>query len=269
MKTAMQKCSGPALPHVSKALLKAFAAYTRGHVSRHFHSLRILENGAPSRLRGRPLVIFLNHASWWDPLVCLLFARRFFPERTSFAPIENAMLARYGFFKRLGFFGVDRSAGGTRNFLETSRRILASPGHALWLTPQGRFVDPRERPLKLERGVGALAGLAPNAVFLPLAIEYTFWNESRPEILATFGEPIVPALGSLGGSEAWTERLASALEETQDELAAHSRQRDPAEWDLLNRGAAGTNPIYDGWHWLRARVARLKFAREHSPEAWR
>jgi 1-acyl-sn-glycerol-3-phosphate acyltransferase len=269
MKTAMQKCSGAALPQVSKALLKAFAAYTRGYVGRHFHSLRILENGTPPRLRGRPVVIFLNHASWWDPLVCLLLARRFFPERASFAPIENAMLARYRFFKRLGFFGVDRSAGGTRNFLEISRSVLASPAHALWLTPQGRFVDPRERPPKLQRGLGALAALARNAVFLPLAIEYTFWNESRPDILATFGDPIVPGRESLGGAGQWTERLGNALEGTQDDLAAHSRRRDPAEWKLLNRGASGTNPIYDGWRWLRARISREAFAREHFPEAGR
>ena len=29
-------------------------------------------------------------------------------------------------------------------------------------------------------------------LFVPLAIEYTFWNEPRPEILVSFGEPIIP-----------------------------------------------------------------------------
>ena len=104
---------------------------------------------------------------------------------------------------------------------------------------------------------------------MPLAIEYTFWNESRPEILATFGEPIVPGRESLGEAGEWTERLSCALQEAQDELAAHSCRREPGEWDVLSRGASGTNPIYDGWRWVRARLARQEFAREHSPEAGR
>ena len=34
-----------------------------------------------------------------------------------------------------------------------------------------------------------LPELAPGATFLPLALEYTFWNERAPEMLAAFGEP--------------------------------------------------------------------------------
>ena len=43
---------------------------------------------APVADETRPIVIYLNHASWWDPLVCLYLARRFFRDWTSVAPIE-------------------------------------------------------------------------------------------------------------------------------------------------------------------------------------
>ena len=102
--------------------MKVFAAYTRSYVGRHFHSVRILKSGLPPRDCARPLVIYLNHAAWWDPLVCLLLSREFFPDRTSFAPIDAAMLERYGFFKRLGFFGVEHRT--------TPRRAHFSPHRA-------------------------------------------------------------------------------------------------------------------------------------------
>ena len=251
-------------PRVSTGVLKVFAAYTRGYVRRHFHALRILQSGLPPRDETRPVVIFLNHASWWDPLVCLLLAREFFPGRSSFAPIDSAMLERYGFFQHLGFFGVEQGTGrGARTFLRTAHALLSSPRHALWLTPQGRFTDVRERPPGLQNGLGALATREPHAVFIPLAIEYVFWTEPRPEILVSFGEAILPNAGSAD----WTHAFTDALETTQDALAASSCRRDTAEWLNPNRGKSGVNAIYDAWLWLRARVRGEKFASDHHPEA--
>ena len=181
-------------PHVSRGVMKVFAAYSRGYLRRRFHAVRVLKSALPPRDCPHPLVVYLNHAAWWDPLVCLLLAREFFPRRTSFAPIDAAMLERYRIFKQLGFFGVEQgTTRGALTFLRTAQATLASSANALWLTPQGRFVDVRERPLRLQDGLGALATRTPNAAFIPLAIEYAFWTEPRPEILVAFGEPIVPA----------------------------------------------------------------------------
>lgn len=263
MNTAAPVCLTNTPPKVSTGFTRLFAGYTRGYLRRRFHAVRILKDGLPPALGDRSLVIFLNHASWWDPLVCVLLAREFFPDRTSFAPIEATMLERYRFFQRLGFFGVDRSARGARKFLQTTRAILASPRHLLWITPQGKFTDPRTRPVQLQRGLSALP---PGAIFLPLAIEYSFWHESRPEILLSFGEALDPHSESLGSKAEWEERLRRALEKTQDELAARSGRREADDWLTLNRGRSGVNFIYDSWRWLRARIRREKFVREHRPE---
>ena len=192
MKVATPEMSKTEPLHVSASLVKLFSSYARGYTRRHFHSLRILKTGLPPRDLQHSLVIFLNHASWWDPLICLLLAREFLTDRISFAPIEKSMLKRYGFFKHLGFFGVEsQTAKGARRFLRSMRAILASSGNAVWITPQGRFMDVRERPLQLQKGLGTFARQSPNTVFLPLAIEYTFWEQSRPEILVSFGDPII------------------------------------------------------------------------------
>ncbi len=266
MKTARH---GP-LPRVSAGVLRVFTAYTRRYLRRRFHAFRILRSGLPPRELTRPIVVFLNHSAWWDPLVSLLVAREFFADRRSFAPIDAAMLERYGFFKRLGFFGVEQgSARGGMAFLRTAEKILSTPGSALWLTPQGRFQDVRERPLRLRDGLGALAALAPQAVFIPLAIEYAFWTEPRPEILVSFGEPIVPEMEEARRTPEWTKTFATALEMTQDELAARSCRRDPAEWRMLARGASGVTGIYDTWRRLRARWRGEKFNAEHPAEVRR
>jgi hypothetical protein len=49
------------------------------------------------------------------------------------------------------------SARGARHFLTTSQEILSRPDSALWIAAEGRFSDPRERPVRLRSGIGHLA----------------------------------------------------------------------------------------------------------------
>jgi hypothetical protein len=197
----------------------------------------------------------------------LLLARAFFPDRASFAPIDAMMLDRYRLFKHLGFFPVEQATtSGARNFLRTARAILTSSANVLWLTPQGRFMDVRERPLRFQNGIGALAARESGVTFVPLAIEYSFWTESRPEILLSFGETIIPGRDGLETVEDRTTRFADALEQTQDDLAAYSCRRNPREWLLLTQGASGAGSIYDALRWLGARLHSQDFIRAHQPE---
>jgi hypothetical protein len=201
------------------------------------------------------------------PLVCLHLARIFFADRTSFAPIDAGSLQRYSFFKHLGFYGVEQqSVAGAMTFLRTTCWLLDSNRNAVWLTPQGRFRDVRERPLRLQPGIGALAARMENVTFLALAIEYTFWTEPRPEILISFGRSVIPKDAPRRNSVEWTAFFSSALEEAQDELAATSSRRDPADWLVLDRGASGITAIYDTWRWLRSRIRNERFVRGHSAE---
>jgi 1-acyl-sn-glycerol-3-phosphate acyltransferase len=267
MKIATREKPDAAQPHVSAGVRRVFSAYSRRYVRRHFHAFRILKSGQPQMDVARPLVIYLNHAAWWDPLVCLLLSREFLSGRTSFAPIDAAMLERYRFFKYLGFFPIEQeSTRGALQFLRMSHAILTSARNAIWLTPQGRFMDARERPIRLRDGLGALAARESGVPFVPLAIEYAFWTEPRPEILVAFGEPIVPSDEAPQTAAEWTRRFTDALETTQDELAARSCRREAAEWGTLIRGKSGVGGIYDAWRWLRARMSGEKFVPEHHTE---
>lgn len=256
-----------ALPRLSPALVRLFTRYSGGHVRRHFHAVRLLKShGMPADFAQLPVVVFLNHAAWWDPLICLVLAERFFPQRSAFAPIDSQALRRYRFLAKLGFFGVETgSARGAAAFLQQASAILESPARMLWVTPQGKFTDPRPRPVSLQRGLAHLAARATPSVFLPLAIEYTFWEERTPEVLLAFGTPLFSQHHQNScGSDDWASVLERTLEDTQDALAVAAQHRQPEKWEILLRGAAGTTPFYDAWRRVRAVIGRERFQPEHS-----
>jgi 1-acyl-sn-glycerol-3-phosphate acyltransferase len=253
-------------PRISPLLLRWFTWYSRRYVCRHFHSLRVSLAGLPPETRGFPLVIYTNHASWWDPLVGLVIKDTFFAERALFAPIDAAMLARYRMFAKLGFFGVDQhSRRGAVQFLRTSEGILQSPQHLLAVTPQGRFADVRERPLRFQPGLGHLATRVECAVFLPMATEFVFWEERLPEILVRFGEPVdVSREHAMAFThDYWSDLLEHKLESNQDALSLEAQERDASAFKTLLLGGAGQGGVYDLWRALKARLRGASFTREH------
>lgn len=266
MKNAVMKNTG--LPRISPRLVALFSAYGERYVARSFHAVRLSRTDRPDQkaLRGRALVVCLNHPSWWAPMICMMLALRLFPERRHYVPIESAALERYRFFGKLGFFGVDGTLRGTRRFLETGRRILEQPDAVLWVTPQGRFADPRERPVQLLPGVGRLlAHCRAEAHALPLALEYPFWDERFPEALARFGQPIPLPVRDMSTAD-WTHILARRIQSAQDGLAADALTRDPARFELLGRGRVGVGLTYDLWRRFRARLRGERFRAGHGAE---
>lgn len=262
---ADHKSAPLAAPRISALLLHWFTWYSRRYIRRHFHSLRISLTGLPPDTRGLPLVIYCNHASWWDALVCLVVKGEFFPHHAAFAPIDATMLKRYKMFRKLGFFGVEqRSRRGAIQFLRTAQAIMQSPENLLAVTPQSRFADVRERPVRFEAGLGHLA-MQVDALFVPVALEYVFWDERLPEILIRFGEPVPVRREDSAAFDAkyWTCLFEQKLAETQDALAMEAQRRDGKAFHTLLRGGAGQGGIYDVWQWFSAKLRGERFRKEH------
>lgn len=273
--------AGSALPKVSRALIDGFARYTRWYLPRHLHSIRLsLDGWMPSSNGASVRIVYLNHASWWDPLVCLHLWDRFFRPSPAYALIDAAALTRYPFFRRLGFIGVQRgSRSGAASFLRATNALLAQPGSMLWVTPQAKFCDVRQRPLAFEPGLTHLAARiassrheaasTPKVEFVPLAIEYTHWHERTPEVLVRFGRPFdpadapPPASTTSPASQAWNQDLERRLTNELDALAILAQARDPNRFQDILRGKSGVGGIYDGWRRLRAALRRRQFTPHH------
>jgi 1-acyl-sn-glycerol-3-phosphate acyltransferase len=247
----------------SPVVFAGFAWYVRRYLRKHFHAVR-LAGDLPGDAAPGPLVVVMNHPSWWDPLVGLILTQ-LFPGREPYAPIESAALEKYRFFERLGFFGIDPGtpAGGLA-FLRTATQILARPQTALWVTAQGGFTDPRERPVRLRAGIGHLMRRLDGGTVLPLALEYPFWSERFPEALARFGAPIAIGRGVDRSVEDWMERIETGLTQTQDALAAWAKKRDASPFRTLIGGVEGVGGIYDLWRRSRAWLRGERFHAAHS-----
>jgi 1-acyl-sn-glycerol-3-phosphate acyltransferase len=216
-----------------------------------------------------PVLVCLNHPSWWDPLVALALADATFGDRVHYAPIDATALARYRLFERIGFYGIESDSwSGAATFLRTGNAILANSRSVLWITAQGRFTDVRTRPPELRPGIGHLIHAAGSVTVVPLALEYTFWEERTPEVLACWGSPVRIASGRTLSAEAWTRDIAGRLEQAMDRLAELAKTRDRSAFEAVLTGKAGVGGVYDVFRRVRALLRREPFIRQHGSEGF-
>lgn len=236
--------------------------YLPRYLRKHFHAVRLAKGGAAVPVSG-PLIVVMNHPGWWDPLIACELSRRFAPGTEHFGAIDADALAVYPFFRKLGLIGVDvRSVRGAAEFLRAATTLLRKPNRAFWVTAQGEFADVRRRPLGLRSGVGHLAARLEAGFVVPVAVEYTFWQERLPEVLVRVGEPL-PVGGELPGKE-WTRRVEAALTATMDALAADAQTGDPGRFETLLGGRVGAGGVFDAWRRAKAVVTRKRFVPGHA-----
>ncbi len=241
---------------------RGFGAYNRRLIGKRFCALRV-----DPALRGlcaginndpRPLIVVLNHASWWDPLIVLAIGGLLMPARRGIAPIDADQLRRFAFFRKLGLFGIDPDdpASFPAMLAYVNEWFRSTPMPALALTTQGRFTDVRE-PIRNRPGAAAVAARQPegNVAVLGLAIEYAFWQDQRPEVFvraAMIPQPAAPT------TAAWHRAIQAGMQANADALARAVIAREPSAFEaLLGAGAGRINPVYDLWLRLRRRAGPI------------
>jgi 1-acyl-sn-glycerol-3-phosphate acyltransferase len=245
----------------SDALVRWFTRYLRWTFSRRFHALRVSRSGPAPVIHGKPLIVFTNHPSWWDPAIYFILNAHLFPGRRGFGPMDEEALDKYALMKRLGVFPVTPTPRGVTRFLTIAASVLADDRDLLWITAEGHFTDVRKRPVRLRPGIAHLARRIDGVAIVPMAVEYTFWNESKPEVLLRFGTPIMSGAGQ--SVAAWIELLEAELERTMDALATESITRDPLLFETLSRSRVGVGGPYDLWRAFKARKAGRVFDPSH------
>jgi hypothetical protein len=244
--------------------------YARRYLGSAFH--RVLLDGAlPPRPEG-PVLVSINHSSWWDLLAGFWLSTDVLGW-DGYAPMDERQLRRYPILRRLGVFGVDReSLRGGREFLQHACELLEGRPRALWITPQGALVSTDVRPVRFYSGVARLARLLGRCHLLTVALQYEFWDDRRPELLVSFGELHCLETGHPPDTRSLTRRLEGEMEAQLDHLDRLRRRRDPGLFRELLHRPGGISPTYDR---LRAASAVLKGERaplEHgavpTPPRW-
>lgn len=247
------------LPTSSKWLVDGFCWYSRGLVRKQFQSMGF---SGTENLTSIPdhhsTIVFANHPSWWDPIVAMMCQTHYMGRRTLFAPIDADQLENYAVLKKMGFYGVRlQSFAGAQQFLETSRELLKRPTTSIWITPEGQFCDVRDHQQSLQPGLAHLVSKIRHTTVIPLALEYCFWDDSRPHIFGNFGEPINCEEHRFEDKSECNDYLTRSLRAAQSGLAASVIARDPQAFHYLIASHAKRLSWYDfarKWAaWLKGR----------------
>ena len=233
-------------------------------MGKKFYAVRVTADTAGALRDARdhegPVICACNHVSWWDPLVMFTLHRTELCKnasdvRTLRAPMDAAQLQRFSFFKKLGVFGIDPDDAAS---LEAMSDYLATyfdeaPAPTLWINPQGRFADVREK-VTPRPGTARVAASDERSACVAVALEYQFWLDQKPEILVRV-EPVTPAKRSTTG---WQRALTNAMNDNAASLAELAIARDPAVFECVIGGdAPSINPAYDLWLRLRGRAGSI------------
>ena len=164
---------------------RLFAVYAAWTVRRHFRAVYVRGTLPDTRA---PLLVCVQHAGWWDPILLFHLSRSRFPGR-HFTMMEEANLRQFGFFRRLGAFGVERaSKNGPVASLRYALKRLSEPTSRVWIFPQGTITPVDRRPIDVDPGAAWLATRAGVPV-VAVAIRYEFREDQLPEAFVSFSLP--------------------------------------------------------------------------------
>ena len=246
-------------------LINGFRHYTQHYLQRSFHAIHLLGEPAVFRDDGStPLVVCLNHSSWWDVLVPFYLERLLFGWDI-YGVMDARQLDRYRIFAHMGMIGVDRtSLAGTREFLATCQTLLKGQRRALWLTPQGEMISNYRRPLTFQPGLGHVAVRLERFYLIYVTLHYEFWNERLPEAFVSISPArLVTVETDVLNPRQFVRQAEQTMQIQLDTLLAAAECRDPAEFRPLLRGTAGVSFVYDLFRSLQARCRGEQLAQEH------
>ena len=106
-----------------------------------------------------------------------------------------AELKRFPLLRRGGAFSVNKkSPQASMEALKYSVRVLKDLNNILYIYPQGIIKPPNFRPIEFQSGVSYIAEKAAKAYgkvnLIPIAVDYVFLRDNRPEVWVEFGEHI-------------------------------------------------------------------------------
>jgi 1-acyl-sn-glycerol-3-phosphate acyltransferase len=228
-------------------------ALVRWGIWSHFDRVWLKVVGPLPHAADGPLIVYLNHPSWWDGYMCFLLNRVVLRDRfQGYLMMEEPELRRYRFFAWAGCFSVDRhnARSAARSVAYISRLLGARRDRSLYIFPQGEITPNDRRPLAAYPGVAHIARRAGGATLWPVALRYEFRGEQRPAAFIRAG----PAHYTPPNSEnprALTGEIERRLTVATDALRDEVNAGRLDGYQTLLRGRSGVNRVFDA---LRGRL---------------
>ena len=126
-------------------------------------------------------------------------------------------LNRFPIIRRGGAFSVNKkSPQASMPALKYAVDVLGDPNNILYIFPEGIIKPPMHRPLELQTGMTYIAEKAAKkygkVALMPVAVNYFFLRDNRPEVFVEFGERIEVSSEQKLDRKEFTETLAKTLE---------------------------------------------------------
>jgi 1-acyl-sn-glycerol-3-phosphate acyltransferase len=159
----------------SKLAESVFHAYVdHALIRRHFHRVLYRADDLPV-----PGLMLATHSSWWDGMILFHLDQTCF-RHDPYVMIDQAGLARFPFFSRLGAFSVDRTSfSDIKKSLQYAKARLQN-GSSVWMFPQGEERHQEERPMHLASGATQLMRHADTVSLV--AFYYSYGHEQQPDV---------------------------------------------------------------------------------------
>lgn len=184
--------------------------------------------------KGVPTILFAPHCNWWDGIVLYNITHRIFHKEIRLMVEE---LNRFPLLRRGGAYSVNKkSPQSAMKALQYSVDVVGDLKNMLCIFPQGIIRPPHFRPLEFQTG---LAYIAQNAVkkygkvnLVPLAINYCFLRDNRPEVLVEFGQKIELNNAKVD-RKSLTHMLERSLQDTCDKQFHEISCGDISDYKIL------------------------------------
>jgi 1-acyl-sn-glycerol-3-phosphate acyltransferase len=166
-----------------------------------------------NREKDVPTIFFAPHSNWWDGIVGYTICNRICKKEIRLMVEE---LNRFPLLRRGGAFSVNKkSPQASMRSLKYSVDVLQDLNNILYLFPQGIIKPPNNRPFEFQTGLAYIAEKAVKKYgkvnLFPIAVNYFFLRDNRPEVWIEFGDVIQLESGKIDRKE-YSDYLAKELE---------------------------------------------------------
>lgn len=241
----------PAIPAAKHWLGDAalYWLFARWSLWQAFHRVWLQSHGPlPSPADG-PLILYLNHSSWWDGYLMYVIHRIVLRGRfDSYLLMEERQLRAYRFFTWSGAFSINRQdPEDTRRSQAYAVELLRGGRRprALYIFPQGRIVHPDQRPIRTYPGIARIVAQAGPVTLCPVAMRCEFLSQQLPHAFIRIGPAHRPACPTdeTATLEEITARLTTACDALRDDVVGERRDR----YQPLLRGRRGIDQRFDAF----------------------
>ena len=160
-----------------------------------------------------PIILFAPHSNWWDGIVGYNICHRIFKKEIRLMVEE---LNRFPLLRRGGAYNVNKkSPQASMQAIKYTVDALGDRNNIIYNFPQGIIKPPNFRPIEFQTGLTYIAEKAAKrygkVYLMPVAVNYMFLRDNRPEVLVEFGD-LIELNDDKPDRKKYTEFLAKTLE---------------------------------------------------------